>query len=321
MTNSVNQAIIGIDVSKDKLDLYFLSEGRYSHWENTPKGINAGIRELKRMGFSGLIVMEATGGYERLCHQSLSKAGYAVHVAHPMRVHHFIKQKGYYAKTDGIDTKALAEYGQQPDIKASPVRDKHALERADLSSRRSQLVEQLSTEKCRMKSHLSSVVKRSLKRNIKTLEAEINHIEQALEKNIALNERIKMQAELLMTFKGVGKTTANILLSELPELGQLNRREIACLSGLAPRNCDSGRKQGKRMIRGGRGYVRKILYMSALTSIVHNPTMRAFYRRLKETGKESKVCLTAVMRKIIITLNAMLRDGKPWQPEMIYLTD
>jgi len=312
MSDPTNQAIIGMDVSKDKLDIYFLSEQRHASWENTCQGIKAGIKHLKGQFFSGVVVMEATGGYERAIQTQLIESGYAVHVAQPLRVHHFIKQKGYFAKTDKLDAKAIAEYGAQEEVKGSTKLDKAAVERGDLSSRRAQLVEQLSTEKCRLKAHLSLVVKRSIKRGIKSLELEIIRIEEALEKLIEADERAKLASELLMSFKGVGKTTAHVLLSELPELGTLNRREIACLSGLAPRNCDSGRKQGKRMIRGGRGYVRKILYMCALSSISHNPSMRDFYQRLKEAGKASKVCLTAVMRKMIITLNAMVRDGKPW---------
>ena len=316
-SNSNNRSIIGIDVAKDKLDVYFLETGEQLCWKNTVGSINAGLAKLKRAGFKGMVVLEATGGYEKRCQQSLVKAGIAVHVAHPRRVHYFIKQKGYYGKTDEIDAKALAEYGYQEAVSASPIKDKKALEREDLSSRRAQLVEQRSAEKCRYKEHLSASVKRSLKRSIKVLDAEIIRIEHALEANVNADEQLKAKAALLLTYKGVGQMIGNVLLSTLPELGSLNRRQIACLCGLAPRNCDSGRRQGKRMIMGGRSYVRKVLYMSALSSIVHNPVMRRYYQRLIETGKAPKVCLTAVMRKIIITLNAMIRDSKPWQQRVV----
>lgn len=308
-----NEDIIGIDVSKDKLDIYFLQTQTYDSWQNNSSALKKAVIYLNKLKFSGVIVLEATGGYEKLCHRYLSKAGFSVHIAHPKRVHHFIKQKGYFSKTDKIDAKAIAEYGLQESVEATELKDKAAQERQDLSARRAQIVESLTAEKCRYKEHLSVSAKRSLKRMIKHLDNELSYVEKILADNIEQDEVLRDNAKRLLTFKGVGKTTATVLLCALPELGQLTRQEIACLSGLAPRNRDSGRMKGKRMVTGGRPQVRKILYMASLSAARYNPEMKLFYNRLKEKGKPSKVCLTAVMRKIIITLNAMLRDQKEWR--------
>jgi transposase len=312
-SNSTNGSIIGIDVSKDKLDVYFLEDNVWASWSNDIKGLKAGIQQMKKKGIAGLAVLEATGGYEKLCHQYLEKAGYPVHIGDPRRIHHFVKQKGYFAKTDKIDAKAIAEYGAQELVEATPMKGKIERENHELSTRRSQLVEMLTTEKCRLKDYLSTSVTRSLKRQIKHIESEIHRVEKALEKNIQADEALLAKSKRLLTFKGVGSRTAATLIAALPELGQLNRAQAACLCGLAPRNRDSGRMRGKRRISGGRSCVRKILYMSALASIRHNPVMKDFYARLKNQGKASKVALTAVMRKIIITLNAMIRDSKDWK--------
>jgi len=170
----------------------------------------------------------------------------------------------------------------------------------------------LTAEKCRLKEHLSLSTKQSIKRSIKILEKEMNKIELKLNKNIEADKDAYEKFNLLMTYKCVGPITAMILLCALPELGSLNRKEVACLCGLAPRNRDSGKKKGKRVTYGGRGDVRKALYMAALSGIKYNPILKAFYEKLKQAGKPAKVCLTAVMRKVIITLNAMLRDKKEW---------
>jgi transposase len=312
-TKPNNRSIVGVDVSKDKLDTYFLENTKIDCFENNQHGFKQFVNILKQIKFSGLLVLEATGGYEKLCHRYLDKAGFSVHIAHPKRVHHFIKQKGYFCKTDKIDAKAIAEYGDQECLEPTVLKDKAAQERQDLSSRGSQLIALLIAEKCCLKDHLSTSVKRSVKRIVKQLEKEIAYIEELLRKSIASSEELQKKAEHLGTFKGVGPKTIAVLLSTLPELGYLNRSEIACLCGLAPRNRDSGRKTGKRSVSGGRPHIRKILYMASLSAIRHNPEMKAVYDRLKQKGKASKVCLTAVMRKIIITLNAMLRDNKPWQ--------
>lgn len=312
-SHSTNRSIIGIDVAKDKLDVYFLEQNASTSWSNNKKGLKAGIQQMKRKGITGLAVLEATGGYEKLCHEYLEKSGYFVHIGHPMRIHHFVKQKGYFAKTDKIDAKAIAEYGAQESVEPTPMKSKTEQENKELSARRAQLVSMLTAEKCRLRDHLSASVTRSVKRQIKHIESEIDWVEAALEKNIEADETLLAKSKRLLTFKGVGTRTASTLIASLPEIGQLSRTQIACLSGLAPRNRDSGRMRGKRTISGGRPDVRKILYMSALASIRHNSVMKAFYARLKTQGKASKVALTAVMRKIIITLNAMIRDGKDWK--------
>lgn len=308
----INESIIGIDVAKDKLDLYFSYDNSYAIYENTDKGLKQLIKVLNKSNFDGMMILEATGGYERLSHTLLTDAGFKVHIAHPKRVHHFILQKGYYGKTDKSDAKALAEFGLQESVCATPSKDKIQSEQQDLAARRTQLLSMLTAEKCRLKEHLSLSTKQSIKRSIKILEKEMNKIELKLNKNIEADKDAYEKFNLLMTYKCVGPITAMILLCALPELGSLNRKEVACLCGLAPRNRDSGKKKGKRVTYGGRGDVRKALYMAALSGIKYNPILKAFYEKLKQAGKPAKVCLTAVMRKVIITLNAMLRDKKEW---------
>jgi len=260
-----------------------------------------------------MVVMEHTGGYEKLAHAAFEKAGFPVHVGNPTRIYHFAKQKGYFAKTDHIDAHICAQYGFEKKVEATPLANKEDTELKDLAARRNQLVGHLTAEKCRLTPHLSQVAKRSIRRQIKLLEQEIALIDKAINERIKKCEQKTKKSKCLQTFKGVGQVTANILISELPELGQLSRAQIACLCGLAPKNKDSGTKRGRRVVSGGRFYVRKALYMAALSSICFNQAMKQYYNHLKAKGKLSKVALTAVMRKIIITLNAMLRDGKNWQ--------
>jgi len=308
----INDSIIGIDVAKDKLDIYFMYTNSHKTYANTESGITALVDVLKQSNFQGMGILEATGGYERLCHKLLTESGFKVHIAHPKRVHHFILQKGYYGKTDKIDAKALAEFGHQEEVNATPAKSNIEEEQQDLVARRTQLIAMITSEKCRLKDHLSLSTQRSIKRAIKFYEKEIVKIESSINKNIEASSDSRGKLNLLLSFKGVGPITAMVLLSGLPELGKLNRKEIACLCGLAPRNHDSGNKRGKRIIYGGRGNVRRTLYMAALSGIRCNSLLKAFYEKLKQAGKPSKVCLAAVMRKIIITLNAMLRDQKEW---------
>lgn len=308
------QTVIGIDVSKFKLDICITPNMKVKSIDNNTKSIKKFIRSLLKSHPSAIILMENTGGYEILAQTLFNEADYPVHIAHATRIHYFAKQKGIFAKTDFIDAKTIALYGMQEDIKPSKEIDNASKELKELGIRRAQLVDQLIAEKCRLKDHLSKNMKRSIKRIIKVLENEIKLLEKKMQELVDKSDKMKEKSEILRSFKGVGDITANILLSSMPELGMLNRSQIACLCGVAPQNNDSGTQKGRRKITGGRFYVRKILYMAALSAIRHNSDMKKMYQRLKDFGKESKVAITAVMRKIIVTLNAMVRDGTNWQP-------
>ncbi len=298
---------IGADISKDKIDVYFSIQATHKTIKNTEEGIRKFIKTLDRTS-QPLVVMEYTGGYEKVFCQLLARADIGFHASCPSRVYHFAKQKGYFAKTDSLDAEIIAQFGVQEKLEANTPASRVEIELNELSSRRGQLVDTLVAEKNRLKSHLSKVIRSSIKRTIKQLEREILLIEEKTKARIKKDEKKHEVFKRLQTFKGVGEKVAMGLVPGLNELGRLSRTEIAALVGVAPKNHDSGRKTGKRRIMGGRFTIRKLLYMSALVAIRHNPTMKTCYEKLKQKGKASKVALVAVMRRIIITLNAMLRD-------------
>lgn len=303
--------IIGADVAKDKIDLHILSEDKHESIANNRTSIKRYIERLKKKKIK-MIAMEKTGGYEALAHSLFVEAGLPVHVGHPTKIHYFAKQKGYFAKTDRIDAKIIAEFAFQEKVEVTAIESIIEKTLKELTSRRVQVVQQLTGEKCRLLPHLSKETQRSIKRQIKFLESEVKLIENKVMTLVENDPKKKAKKECLETFKGVGSIVSVGLVSGLPELGALNRSQIAALVGVAPKNYDSGKKRGKRRISGGRFCVRKLLYMAALASIRHNTKLKDFYDDLKARGKESKVALVAVMRKIIITLNAMLRDNKNW---------
>lgn len=313
----IEKEVIGMDVSKDKLDIFTFGSKKSQIIKNNEKSIKKFISLLKKDNFYGLVVMESTGGYEKLAHKILCEAGINVHVAHANKIFHFKNQKGYFGKTDNIDAEVLMKYGEQEEITATEKYDKNEEVKKELSSRRTQIMDQIVVEKCRLKEHLSTFIKKSIQRTIKLLKNELALIDKEISKIINSDSTTSKKSQLLQTFKGVGNVVSATLICLLPELGALNRAQIACLCGVAPKNNDSGTKTGKRKVVGGRFYVRKVLYMSALTSVRSNHDMKIYYRQLKAKGKASKVALTAVMRKIIITLNAMLRDSLPWQPKLV----
>lgn len=316
-TAEINQrTIIGIDVSKSKLDIFVLPQDLYITADNTAKGINALIQKLKKnkkICGEMITVMEHTGGYQKLAQKLFSEAGIPVHVGDAKRISYFSKQKGYFAKTDKTDAKMIAEYGLQEGVEHTELPSKEEEELAALAGRRVQLIAQRTSEKQRLGCpSLTKDIERSIKRIIKILDAEIETIENKTTKTLTLCKERAQKLKRLKTFKGVGKLTATQLICLLPELGKLNRAEIACLCGLAPKNNDSGNKTGKRSISGGRFDVRKSLYMCAVAGVGKNKYLKGYYKGLIARGKLPKIALTAVMRKIIITLNAMLRDGKDW---------
>lgn len=318
MTTAIStstNSIIGIDVSKDKLDIMILPSGEHLVIENTRNKIAQFIVKTLAKVTVGKIVMEATGGYERLAFELFSKAELPVHIAHPTKVFYYAQSKGRFAKTDKIDAKMLANYAQDNDLAVTRFdRDQDYIH--VLSNRVLQLKGDLMTTRCRLSApSLNSESKKSLLRQETWLKKELELVESKLESNIIKDATLLQTQKIITSVKGVGKATANLLISQMSELGSLNKREIAALSGLAPRNNDSGQKSGARMIVGGKEAVRKALYLCALSATRYNKALKEFYTKLIALGKKPKVALIAVARKLIVTINALVANKTFWDEE------
>jgi transposase len=304
---------VGIDVSKDQLDIAIRpGEARFRE-SNNDSGIQALIVRLLSCE-PQLILLEATGGYEILAAASLRQAGLPAHVINPRQVRDFARSSGKLAKTDKIDAAILAHFAEalKPDLRPWP--DEQQQELAALMSRRRQLVEMLVMEKNRLSITCSPRVRKSLQTNLQSLKEQLQELEQDLDDFIRHSPVWLEKAQLLQSVPGIGPLTCQSLLAWVPELGTLNRKKIAALVGLAPFNRDSGQMRGKRTIWGGRARVRPPLYMATLTACRVNPVIRAFYLRLVAAGKSKKLALTACMRKLLIILNAILKQQQPWCP-------
>ena len=305
-----SQIYVGIDVSKDKLDVAVLGKKAIEQFANTKKGI-AKLVQYSRQLEPNLIVVEATGGYEEALVLALFEAGLPVALVSPQRVRQYARAKGLLAKTDQIDAQLLADFGKklQPRLFVGKSEERRRL--SALVGRRKQLNDMLQAEKNRLRT-TAGEVKHSLQRSIAFLKAELKELEAQIHEFMKEHEEFSEQEKLLRTAKSVGPVTAATLLADLPELGQLDRKQIAALVGVAPMNRDSGRKRGYRKTKGGRPEVRNVLYMSTLNGIQHNPVIQAQYEQLVKRGKEKKVAITACMRKMLVILNAMMRDQQPF---------
>jgi transposase len=305
--------IVGIDISKKRLDVAVLpanEQWAVTNAEAEREELAARLKVLEPR----LVVVEATGGLEMPIVALLADAGLPVVVTNPRQVRDFAKAKGRLAKTDKIDARLLAEFGQGIEPEVRPLKDAEAQELAALITRRRQLVEMLVQEKNRL-----ALAPRRLQRDIK------EHIEELKRRlarlNVDISNAVKSsplwreQDSLLRSVPGVGVLLSATLLAELREVGKLDRRKIAALVGVAPFNRDSGMMRGRRAIWGGRAQVRAVLYMATFSAIRFNPVLRAFFQRLRAAGKPYKVALTASMRKLLVILNAMVRDKRPWCPQ------
>ena len=279
---------------------------------NTNSGIARLTRRLKRLE-PKLIVLEATGGYEIPVTAALAAAQLPVVVINPRQARDFARSTGRLAKTDSIDAQVLAHFADavRPQLRALP--DEGVQELASIVSRRLQIVEMLTAEKNRLH-RASPSVRRNIKRHINWLEKSLADIDDELKESIVKSPIWRQKVNVLKSTPGIGPICSMTLIAELPELGSLNRKQIAALVGVAPFNRDSGMMRGKRTIWGGRARVRAVLYMAALTASRHIPVIRPFYERLCAAGKPKKVALTACMRKLLTILNAMVRHATLWQP-------
>jgi len=264
-----------------------------------------------------IIVVEATGGYERALVAALAAADLPVAVVNPRQARAFAQAIGRTAKTDAIDAGVLAAFGGRLDLEARPVADAATQALAALVARRRQLIDMIGMERARLEhAPPTGPITRELRRHIRWLERRVEDVDEDIGTSIAAHPTWRVQEELLRSVPGVGPTTARTLLGELPELGQLDRRAIAALVGVAPFNCDSGQQRGQRHIWGGRASVRATIYMAALSAARYNPVLRVFYRRLRDAGKPAKVALVATMRKLLTILNAMLKHQSPWTTQV-----
>lgn len=306
------EIFVGIDVSEEKLDVHVLPTGLSISCRNDAQGIDGLLKQLKKSPPS-IIVMEATGGLERLPAAELGSSGLAVAVVNPRQVRDFARGIGKLAKTDSIDAYVLARFAEttKPVPKALES-DEEALLK-DLVKRRRQLVDLRAGEKNRLRRARSQPIQQSILMLIQTLENQIRKIDLDLDDNLRGSPIWREKEELLKSFTGIGSITSRTLLALLPELGRVDRGQIASLVGLAPRNKDSGKMRGKRKISGGRADVRKTLYMAALTAISHNSTIKEYHERLIAAGKPFKVAITACMRKILVILNAMAKSNTRYE--------
>jgi transposase len=306
-----SQVYVGIDVSKDTLDVAMLVKKPIEQFVNSKKGIAKLVRHMKQCK-PKLIVVEATGGYEECVVLALFEAGLPVALVSPQRVRQYARAKGRLAKTDQLDAQILADFGKniQPRLFVGKSEEHKRL--SALVSRRKQLNDMLQAEKNRLRTS-SLEVKHSLKRVIACLKAEMEELEEEIHQFLQAPEEFGEQEKLLRTAKSIGRVTAATLLADLPELGTLDRKQIAALVGVAPMNKDSGKKRGYRKTKGGRPEVRRALYMATLTGIRYNPVLKPQYDQLVKRGKEKKVAITACMRKMLTILNAMMRDQQPFR--------
>ena len=304
---------VGIDVSKDRLDVHVRPGEEAFAVARDGKGLEELVARLQAIS-PVLIAVEATGGFETIVAAALAGAQLPLVVVNPAQIRHFAQAVGQRAKTDPIDAAVIARFVEavKPEPRAMP--DQEARLLAELVSRRRQIIEMIVAERQREKRAENVRVRKSLVRHIKVLEKELPEIDNDIDTLVRGSPVWRAKEELLVSFPGVSNTLARTFLAEVPELGTLNRRQIASLAGLAPFTRQSGRWKGKSMIGGGRAKLRAGLYMAALSASRYHPQLKVFYRRLVTAGKPKMVALIAVARKVLTTLNAMLRDQKPWQP-------
>lgn len=308
-----DKLFFGVDVSKDWLDIACHGRAGGGRIANTPEAVAAWAEPLDP-AMVGLVAFEPTGGYERVLREALRRAGLRFHRVHPNEVAAFRLRRGRKAKTDPIDAALLAEFAALELARRglAPLVDGNDRLR-ELVARRRQLVDALQAERCRAGHAREPVVQASLERVIDALRTALDTLEAAIEREIAADAELARTAALLRTLVGIGPVTTHTFLGELPELGQLDGKEIAALVGLAPQTRQSGKREGRAVTGHGRPGVRRVLFNAARAAIRFNPRMRDFYTRLIEVNRRpGKVALTAVMRKLLVTANAIVRSGEPW---------
>lgn len=305
---------VGIDVSKDHLDVHLRPTGEAFRAGTDEAGVAAVVARLVGAG-PALVVLEATGGYEAPVAAALAAAGVPVAVVNPRQARRFAEATGRLAKTDRLDAAALAHFAEavRPAVRPLPDADARAL--AALVDRRRQLIGMRTAEANRLE-HAPPAIAAEIRGHVADLDRRIARADRDLAAAVAASPAWRAKDDLLRGVPGIGPVVSRVLLTELPELGTLSGRRIAALVGVAPVARDSGKKAGARRIAGGRAGVRSALYMACLAAARYNPAVRAVYRRLRAAGKPIKVAQVAAMRKLLVILNAMARDNRPWDPAM-----
>jgi len=305
--------LVGIDVSKDRLDVHLRPSGESFAVARDGDGLAALVERLQALA-PALVVMEATGGYETIVASALGAAHLPLTVVNPRQIRAFARATGRLAKTDRLDAAAIAHFAEAIRPPARPIAEPEAQALGELVARRRQVIEMMVAERNRRRTATQRRVLRAIDRHLELLQAELSELEGDIDGAIRNSPAWQADADLLTSVPGIGKATLRTLIAELPELGRLTRRKIAALVGLAPINRDSGTMRGRRTIAGGRSAVRAALFMPAMVASKKNPLIAPYYKKLRAAGKTAKQALTACMRKLLVILNAILRDRKPWQP-------
>lgn len=307
----MEETYVGIDVSKDRLDVAVSPSKEKWQYSNDESGISQAVARLTKLS-PVLIVMEPTGGLEAPIAAALADEELSIAIVNARQIRDYARAMGKLAKTDNLDALVMAEFASAIKPQARPLRDEESQELKATVSRRRQLLEMLIAEKNRLAS-AGNHIKPNILAHIEWLKKEIKDIDRDVRQQIEDSPMWRAKDNLLQSIPGVGDVLSATLLAELPELGMLNRKQIAALVGIAPLNRDSGTMKGKRSVWGGRAPVRAVLYMAALVSTRYNPVIRAFYQRLLERGKAKKVALVACMRRLLTIMNAILKHQRPWQ--------
>jgi transposase len=309
----MDHLFVGLDVAKAQLDVHGRPTGETVAVPHDEAGLTALVDRVRALA-PALITLEATGGYEATVAATLASAGLPVAVVNPRQIRDFARATGLLAKTDTLDARVIAHFAEAVRPAVRPLPTEQAQRLGELVARRRQLVEMLGAETHRRRLTRDRGLQRRIDTHIAWLERALRDLETDLHETIRATPAWRATENLLTSVPGVGPSTALTLIAELPELGRLDRRQIAALVGLAPFNRDSGTFRGRRRIRGGRASIRRVLYMATLTATRFNPVIANFSHRLRTTGHPGKVALTAAMRKLLTILNAILRDHRPWQP-------
>ena len=309
------EVFMGVDISKEALDLATTDSQKVERFNNDAPGIGGVVNRALRAS-PRLVVIESTGGYERRLVEALCHAQIPVALINPRQARDFAKSSNRLEKTDAIDARMLAWFGQVFNPRRYELPDKNSLQMKALDKRRSQLIKTRNAETCRLEQTDDAWARTSIKQAIAFCDQQIQEADQRIDEFIAATPLLQQKRELLCSVPSIGPVVSATLIVSLPELGQLNRQQIGKLVGLAPLNRDSGKMRGRRKTIGGRGEVRTKLYMAALTAARHNPAMRQFYNHLVADGKDKKVALTAVMRKLLTILNTMVKNDTPWENKL-----
>lgn len=309
----MNLNIIGIDIAKAQFDVFEINGQNHTTKPNTPQGIRGLVKDLTQLG-NCQVIFEATGRYHKALERALAKAGIAYTCVNPWQARRFAEATGKRAKTDKVDAQMLALMGQALQLDPTVIRDETIETLGELELYRLALVQLRTAAKNREQILTHKTLKRLAARQLRQIDKDIEAVVQEMAFEVQAHPELQERFDILATIPGIGPTTAMALLIAMPELGTLSEKKLGALAGLAPMDRQSGTYKGKAHIRGGRSAVRQALFMPALVAMRYNPDLKAFYDRLTNAGKPKKVVVTAIMRKLLVTANALIREQRSWKP-------